>query len=79
MLLFQQHNILSGIEFIFTEKIRLKNREGVLPTPIEETTSSSDVDVADEKQFFFTQADGGDETEEQILDWKQQFRKKGTE
>ena len=46
-------------------------------TPIEKTTSSSD--VADEEQFFFTQADSQDETEEQILQRKQQSHEKATE
>ena len=41
------------------------------------TTSSSE--FADEEQFFFTQTDGGDETEEQILQRKQLSRKKATE
>ena len=33
-------------------------------------------DVADEEQFFFTQADGEDETEEQILQRKTQTQRK---
>ena len=41
------------------------------------TTSSSD--VAEEKQFFFTQADGENETEEQILQRKKQSQKKAAE
>ena len=41
------------------------------------TTFSSD--VADEEQFFVTQADGGDGTEEQILQRKEQSREKATE
>ena len=36
------------------------------------TTSSSD--VADEKQFFFTQADNAIESEEQTLERKEQSR-----
>ena len=51
----------SRLELKVTEKIRLKIREDVQATPIEVTTSNSD--VADEEQFFFTQADGEEETE----------------
>ena len=40
------------------------------------TTSSSD--VADEEQFFFTQADGEDETEEQIFQRKKISREIAT-
>ena len=43
----------------------LKNREDIHTVPIEVTTSSSD--VADEEQFFFTQADVKDEAEEQTI------------
>ena len=46
-------------------------------TPIEVTTSSSD--VADEEQFFFTHTDNQDETEEQILQRKEQSREKAVE
>ena len=46
-------------------------------SPIEAKTSASD--VADEEQFFFTQADGEDETEEQTLVRKEQSRKKATD
>ena len=55
----------SRLELIVTEKIRLKNREEVqiTPTPIEVTASPSD--IADEEQFFFTQADKNDEREQQ--------------
>ena len=56
---------LSRLELKVTEKIHIKIREDIQTTPIEVTTSSSD--VADEEQFFFTQADGPDENEEQIL------------
>ena len=59
------------------EKIHLKIREDVQTTPIEVTTSSSD--VADEEQFFFTQADSQDETEEQIQQRKDQSQKKAAE
>ena len=57
------------------KKIHLEIWEDVPTTPIEITTSSSD--VADEKQFFFTQTDGQDETEEQILKRKEQSQKNG--
>ena len=45
-------------------------------TPIEVTTFSSD--VADEEQFFFTHTDNQDETEEQILQRKEQSRGKNS-
>ena len=70
-------DFLSRLELKVTERIRLNNREDVLTTPIEVTTSSSD--VADEEQFFFTQADGEDESEEQTLERKEQTREKATE
>ena len=60
-----------------TERIRLKIREDVQTTPIEVTTSSSD--VADEEQFFFTHTDDHDETEEQILQRKEQSQVKAAE
>ena len=62
----------SRLELKVTEKIRLKIRENIQATPIEVTTSSSD--VADEKQFFFTQAENNDESEEQTLERKEQSR-----
>ena len=67
----------SRLELKVTEKIRLRIREDVPTTAIEFTTSSSD--VADEVQFFFTQTDGQDETEEQILQRRQQSREKAAE
>ena len=45
-------DFLSRLELKVTEKIHLKIREDVQTTPIEVSTSSSD--VADEEQFFFT-------------------------
>ena len=54
------------------EKIRLKIREDIQTTLIEVTTSSSD--VAEEEQIFFTRADDKDESEEQILERKEQCR-----
>ena len=57
-------------ELKVTKKIRLKIREDIHTTPIEVTTSSSD--VADEEQIFFTHADDGKESEEQTLERKEQ-------
>ena len=70
-------DVLSRLELKVTERIHLKIREDVQTTPIEVTTSSSD--AADEEQFFLTQTDGQDETEEQILQRKEQSRKKAAE
>ena len=67
-------DFLSRLELKVTEKIHLKTREDVQTTPIEVSTSSSD--VADEGQFFFTQPDSQDETEEQILQRKNNLRKR---
>ena len=60
-----------------TGKIHLKIREDVQTTHIELSTSSSD--VADEEQFFFTQTDVQDETEEQILQREEQPQTKAAE
>ena len=65
-------DFLSRLELKVTEKIRLKIREDIQTTPIEVTTSSSD--VADEEQFFFTHADDGNESEEETLERKEQSR-----
>ena len=65
-------DFLSRPEVKVTEKIRLKIREDIRTTPIDVTTSSSD--VADEEQFSFTQADKDDESEEQTLERKEQSR-----
>ena len=70
-------DFLSRLELKVTEKIHLKIREYVQTTPIEVSTSSSD--VADEEQFFFTQPDIQDETEEQILQRKEQSQKNAEE
>ena len=70
-------DFLSRLELNARERMRLKIREDVQTTPIEVTTSSSD--VAGEEQFFFTQTDGEDEIEEQTLERKEQSRKKATE
>ena len=64
---------LSILELKVTEKIHLKIREDVQTTPIEVTTSSSD--VADEEQFFFTQPDSQDETETKSYKGKNNLRK----
>ena len=66
-------DFLSRLELKVTENIHLKIREDVQTTPIEVSTSSSD--VADEEQFLFTQPDSQDETEEQILQRKEQSQK----
>ena len=65
-------DFLSRLELKVTEKIRLKIREDIHTTPIEVTTSSSD--VADEEQIFFTHADDGKESEQQTLERKEQSR-----
>ena len=65
-------DFLSRFELKVTEKIRLKIREDIQATPIEVTTSSSD--VADEEQFFFTHADHRNESEEQTLERKERSR-----
>ena len=65
-------DFLSRLELKVTEKIHLKIREDIHTTPIELTTSSSD--VADEEQIFFAHADDGKESEEQTLERKEQLR-----
>ena len=70
-------DFLSRLELKVTERIRLKIREDVQTTPIEVTTSSSD--VADEEQFFFTHTVDQDETEKQILQRTEQSREKAVE
>ena len=45
-------DFLSRLELKVTEKIRLTIREDIYTTPIEVTTTSSD--IADEEQFFLT-------------------------
>ena len=57
----------STLEFKVMVKIRLKIRQDIQTTPIEMTTTSSD--VADEEQFFFTQVDNNDESEQQAKQW----------
>ena len=70
-------DFLSRLELKVTEKIRLKIREDAQTTPTDVTTSSSD--VADEEQFFFTQADCEDEPGKQILEKNEPSSEKGTE
>ena len=70
-------DFFSRLKLKVREKICFKIREDVQTTPIEVTTSSSD--VAGEEQFFFAHADGEDETEERTLERKEQSRKKATE
>ena len=70
-------DFLSRLELKVTERICLKIREDVQTTPIEVTTSSSD--VADEEQFFFTHTDNQHETDEQILQRKEQSWQKAVE
>ena len=67
-------DFFSRLELKVTEKIHLKIREDVQTTPTEVTTSTSD--VANEEQFFFTQAEGENEIKEQIFQRKRQSRKK---
>ena len=67
----------SQLELKVTGRIRRNITEDVQTTPIEVTTSFSD--VADEEQFFFTPTDDQDETEEQILQRKEQSREKAAE
>ena len=65
-------DFLSRLELKVAEKIRLKISEDIQTTPIKVTTFSSD--VADQEQFFFTQAHNNDESEEQTLDRKEQYK-----
>ena len=66
-------DFFSRLELKVTEKIHLKIREDVQTTPIEVTTSSSD--VAHDEQFYFAQADGKDKTEEQTVHRKERSPK----
>ena len=61
-------DFLSRLELKVTEKKRLSIRDDIHTTPIEVTTSSSD--VADEEQVFFTDADDTNESEEHTLERK---------
>ena len=55
---------LCRLELKVTEKVRLKIREKIQTTTIEVTTYFSV--VSEEEQFFFTQADNKDDSEDQI-------------
>ena len=70
-------DVFSRLELKVTEKILLKIREDLQTTPIEVSTFSSD--VADEEQFFFTEPDSQNETDEQILQRKEQSQKNAAE
>ena len=70
-------DFLSRLELKATEKIHFKIREDVQTTLIEVSTSSSD--VADEEQFFFTQPNSQNKTQEQIIQRKEQPQKKAAE
>ena len=65
-------DFLSRLQLKVREMIRLKVREDNQTTPLEVTTSSPN--VADEEQFFFTQVNNIDESEEQTLERKKQSR-----
>ena len=69
-------DFLSSLEPNVMERMRMKIWEDIQKTPIELTTSSSD--VADEEQFFFTQADNKDESEKQTPEGKKQSRQNAT-
>ena len=70
-------DFLSRLEIKVTERIRLNIKEDVQISPIEITTCSSE--VAFEEQCFFTQTDDQNETDEQILQRREQSRKKAAE
>ena len=65
-------DFFSRLDLKVTEKIPLKIREDIITTPIEVTTSSSE--VTDEEQFFFTKADNENESGEQTLKPEKQSR-----
>ena len=65
-------DFLSRLELKVTEKIRLKIREDIQTTPIEVTTSTSD--VADAEQFFFKHADDNNKSEVQTFERKQRSK-----
>ena len=70
-------DFLSRLELTMMEEISVKIQEDVQTTLIEVITSSSD--VADKKQSFFTQRNGEDEREEQMVERKEQSRRRETE
>ena len=65
-------DFLSRLKLKVKEKICLKIRKDIHKTPIEVTTSSSD--IAYGEQFFFTHADDINESEEQTLEGKERSR-----
>ena len=65
-------DFFSRVELKLTEKISLKISENIQTTPIEVTSSSSS--VADEVQFFFTEADNEEDSKQQTLERKEQSR-----
>ena len=67
-------DFFSRLELTVREKVRSQNPEDIHTTPIEVSTSSSD--VADEEQTFYTQADNNDESEEQTLERKKTIQTK---
>ena len=70
-------DFLSRLKLKVTGQIRLKLREDVQTTPIEEITSSSV--VAEDEHLFYMQKDGEDETEAQAFIGKEQSRKKSNQ
>ena len=65
-------DFLSKLELKVIEKIRLKIREDIQATPLEVSTSYSD--VAAVEQFFFTITDNKDDSEEKTYERKEQSR-----
>ena len=61
-------NFFYRLELKVTENLSLKVREDIQTTPIEVNTAPSDATV--EEQFFFTQADNEDKSEEQTFERK---------
>ena len=62
-------DFLSRPELKVTEKIRLKIRKDIQTTPVEVTTSSSD--VTHEEQIFFRQVENENESREQISEQRE--------
>ena len=65
-------DFFSRLELKLKEKLRLKVRDDIQTTPIDVTTSSSE--VANEEQNFTAQTDKDNESEEQTLRRKDQAR-----
>ena len=76
-------SINTAADFLFrlylevTEKESLKIRDDIQTTPIEVTTTSSD--VADEEQFFLAQAEDESESEVETLQRKEKSRQEAME